>query len=423
MALNLQPPKNFLYSEETRGSAGQRWTKWCQEFDLFVLASGLGGGGNKEKVKHLLLYCMGEKCRDIFSTVAENRDDAAAIMEKLKLHFSPKVGSDFLALKFYAMKQQTESVADFAVRLRTTAMEAFGEASEEKVRMQIIMGASSVKLREEILKATTPPTIQQIIALATAAETAKLQMAAIERTQTKPESFEVGTVGSKKECFKCGRDWPHQGDCPALGKKCNNCGELGHFAKFCKQKKSGKRQERQKPSQRQSRKEPKPQSSQVGAMDGEGEDNYFFAIDDQNSEWPVEARPRETVRVNDVNVEFVVDSGSPFDIIDEATWRSRLNLELDSKARNIFAYGGMQIDVVGEFVADVGAYGRTVKSKFRVARGRSGCLLSFGTARRLGLFQREQFEPVASLGPEPNEEYVSLMEEFPEVFNESVPRL
>ena len=41
---------------------------------------------------------------------------------------------------------------------------------------------------------------------------------------------------SKKTCFCCGGDYPHQGDCLAKDKKCRKCGRMGHFEKKCHSK-------------------------------------------------------------------------------------------------------------------------------------------------------------------------------------------
>ena len=41
---------------------------------------------------------------------------------------------------------------------------------------------------------------------------------------------------SKKTCFHCVVDYPHQGDCPAKDKKCRKCGTIGHFEKKCHSK-------------------------------------------------------------------------------------------------------------------------------------------------------------------------------------------
>ena len=37
-------------------------------------------------------------------------------------------------------------------------------------------------------------------------------------------------------CGLCGGNYPHQGTCPAQGKKCLNCGKMNHFTKVCRGK-------------------------------------------------------------------------------------------------------------------------------------------------------------------------------------------
>ena len=39
---------------------------------------------------------------------------------------------------------------------------------------------------------------------------------------------------SEQQCFLCGYEYPHKGECPAKGKRCSNCGKANHFKKMCK---------------------------------------------------------------------------------------------------------------------------------------------------------------------------------------------
>ncbi|KAJ1145448.1 hypothetical protein NDU88_011734 [Pleurodeles waltl] len=37
-----------------------------------------------------------------------------------------------------------------------------------------------------------------------------------------------------KSCHWCGGSYPHQGPCPAQGKRCSMCKKMNHFVKVCK---------------------------------------------------------------------------------------------------------------------------------------------------------------------------------------------
>ncbi|KAJ1140189.1 hypothetical protein NDU88_006547 [Pleurodeles waltl] len=53
-------------------------------------------------------------------------------------------------------------------------------------------------------------------------------------------------TASTKTCYMCGGSYPHQGPCPAQGKKCLLCNKLKLLAKVCR---SSTRQRQQKPKQ------------------------------------------------------------------------------------------------------------------------------------------------------------------------------
>ena len=47
-----------------------------------------------------------------------------------------------------------------------------------------------------------------------------------------------GTSSGKRDCFHCGREdhFVRDSRCPARGRKCDQCGEIGHFKVKCLKK-------------------------------------------------------------------------------------------------------------------------------------------------------------------------------------------
>ena len=87
-------------------------------------------------------------------------------------------------------------------------------------------------------------------------ESLKIQTETIEKaTKQEPEDINTVSKTSKrgkpfyvsrdvtqnvqtKFCFNCGGPYPHSDICPAVGRSCNKCGNLGHFSRCYRTKTS-----------------------------------------------------------------------------------------------------------------------------------------------------------------------------------------
>jgi len=99
--------------------------------------------------------------------------------------------------------------------------------------------------------------------------------------------------------------------------------------------------------------------------------------------------PITNVEVNDVTVKMMIDTGASIDIIDEPTYqhiKQTSSLTLEPDHCQIFAYGSKsQLEALGKFTATVKAKGKQKVTTFHILSGAHGSLLSYITARDLGL--------------------------------------
>ena len=153
----------------------------------------------------------------------------------------------------------------------------------------------------------------------------------------------MNTTARKKPttCHFCGMNWTseHRNECPARGKKCNNCGIENHFPKVCR-----------KPKDPSSYPKPKPRVNNVEKVDptdnvnqisskfdpdlesnySSDEDNCVASVSSADSTTPIEAINPPVVFGNTAT-NVLVDSGSVCTIINKTLANSIISQDSDSK--------------------------------------------------------------------------------------------
>lgn len=224
--------EKFTISEEIT-SAGLRWKSYIARFKNMLKAFKID---DEEQKIALLLHNAGEEVFEIYQTLPTTSSTTFdAVSDLLTGYFCPKKCMEFEVHKFrksYQMKD--ESMDAFHTRLRKLATCCDFHDSDKEIKMQIIEGCRSHQLRVKALQDS--PTLDALLAQARSMEISVAQA-------NEMEHKEVCKMYTNKEkrnkyCYRCGGEFPHNGSCPAIGKKCDFCKQMNHFSSVCRKKKS-----------------------------------------------------------------------------------------------------------------------------------------------------------------------------------------
>ena len=101
--------------------------------------------------------------------------------------------------------------------------------------------------------------------------------------------------------------------------------------------------------------------------------------------------PSVNVKVSNVKVKMIIDTGASINIIDEKTFAhisKSTPIWLKRTRTKLFAYGSTeQLPVIGQFEAILETKKRITVSTIHVVKGNCGSLLSYQTATELNLIQ------------------------------------
>ena len=132
------------------------------------------------------------------------------------------------------------------------------------------------------------------------------------------------------------------------------------------------------------------------------EEDYVYTVENKS-----DPKTRAKIRVNSVEINFIVDTGATVDVIDSKTYdRLKSSVKLCKSTTKIFAYGSNKpLPLKGEFQATVESNKRYTVSVIHVVEGGSGNLLSAKTAQDLALIQL--VNKVTELETPPNRKFLN----------------
>lgn len=407
MAHSLPVFEKFQVNGDTT-SLGHRWTKYVQKLENLFVAMNVDS--NKRK-KALLLHYAGDEVFEIHQTLPDtgNENDYAASKTALNGYFKPQLNTEFEVFEYRQMKQKdSETVDEFATRLRQKADHCNFDDNNKEIKSQIIQGCKSAKLRRKALQENL--TLANLLLTARQMELAneqagKMEKDSYEETNTvknknkqipkqkvfKRKQYGVPSgskpVDSKKnvQCRNCGGSFPHKnGPCPAKGKFCNYCKKQNHFVVVCMKKKLKERRIKQIDVEENSDSEGF-ESSSVPNQDCD--DNGYaqsFGIKVNNVKIK---QPRTHVSINGQRCKLLVDTGSSINVLSETLFsKMKMKPKLSKPDTHAYAYGQKQkLPIKGKFTGTVETPKKIATATFYVIEGKNDSLLSYETSVDLGI--------------------------------------
>lgn len=282
---DLRGPPKF----NTEGNASDislRWKQWREEFEAFADCKGLFNTkpatssttdnwvNQRSQRRALLLYCGGQRLREIFSSLDNtgSADDYDGAITALDTHFNVTVNSTFQRHMFRKLVQdEGETLGHFAGRLRTASTGCEYANVDNEIRDQIVSNCYSDKLRLKLLEKGSGLTLDNALKTASTLEAVELQLKEMkvddggcvnrasynsgggngrsqnhevysnDRSRNGRQSVtqRYGTNFQNSKCGKCGSSHRPR-ECPAFGKECFKCHKYNHFRSMCRESGRGR---------------------------------------------------------------------------------------------------------------------------------------------------------------------------------------
>ena len=193
-----------------------------------------------------------------------------------------------------------------------------------------------------------------------------------------PQGNNYGQRGDQR-CQRCGLY--HGTWCPAVGKTCRNCGNLNHFQSVCKSRANRKQIHNVNVNS-----DVEDESAKVHEQDTRYVNTFFIgSLDDANDDVPPW---RIDLRINDLDVNFKIDTGADVSVITESQWKKmRPRPKIHTTQAKLESPGG-KVETLGQFVAKTSWRGKQTNLRMFVLKNKTDCLLSRSAALTLGLVKR-----------------------------------
>jgi RNase H-like domain found in reverse transcriptase/Reverse transcriptase (RNA-dependent DNA polymerase)/Integrase zinc binding domain/Integrase core domain len=252
------------------GDRRKNFTEFLNQWNDLLIVTGLEHDTERRKIASLRMY-LGAEAREYLNNLPLTDEEEASAQETLNAlqkHLIPKKIRLYERTVFRMARQESGESADaFVNRLRgLLATCNYGEAADEHLIEQIVVGMADVDLRERFY-GDEKLTVEEALNQMKIHETTKQQLQQLtsqtqsvtlhevnamdgrthrtgfrERSQTRRSSSPHRSRDSSRnhdpeeKCYFCGRANHSRKDCPAADATCNYCQIQGHFSIVCRRR-------------------------------------------------------------------------------------------------------------------------------------------------------------------------------------------
>lgn len=245
------------------GNLAENRRRFERNFQNFLIAAGLERKTDKVKIA-TFLNAIGEDALEVYDTFTltpEQREQYDEVIKAFQEFCKPKTNEVYERFVFYKRNQsQGEPFDVFLMDIKRLVKSCnFADKEEEMLRDRIVLGVNENNIQIKLIE-TQQLTYAAAVEKCRAHEITKEQSAAMknnttvhevkqnrqqensnkdksnkfnsDRNKTNNQNRDGATNG---KCTRCQKNHKPR-ECPAYGKKCKNCGKVGHFAVGCRVK-------------------------------------------------------------------------------------------------------------------------------------------------------------------------------------------
>jgi len=398
-----------------------RWTKWYHKVSKYIAKQNFDDETEKLHIDELFMH-GGYDLEQVYTQYKEEGDKLEQVVKKIADHFNPPGNIHLNRFKFHDVAQmEGESFDEYTTRVKASAKLCAFTSPDDEIVSQIIQRCRSATLKDKALSRATTPTLKEMVAMGRLDESIQAQIKEIPPSATsninnintdqyrphhdnrshhssrfsKPGHQHSQEARQNAKCPNCAYDLPHKtrdGECPAKGRECTNCGKMNHFKQACRQKTRNNHKDSRS----------NPQSNNPGYNRSYHQDRsnrrvHYLNQREQSSEDECDENGRRVWSISNVihktkayvnsifmptvilmllqtAIRFNIDTGSQVDLMDLDTFK-RIKNSPRLKKCNTTLYGynsRVPLEVEGEFTTRVQYGNNQYRSvKFIVTTGKA----------------------------------------------------